>query len=256
MKAMIFAAGLGTRLGAITQCKPKALVEVGGEPMLKRVILKLKDAGIKEIVVNVHHHATDIIDYLSANSYFGIHIAVSDERDKLLDTGGGLLQARNLLEGEEPILVHNADILTDFDLNEMMCRHEASASQATLLVADRPTSRYLLFDDKMRMVGWKNITTDEVRSPWADDITVTATRLAFGGVHIISSDIFKNLAAYGLKHGEKFSMTPFYIEKCSELIICGFMPEKQYNWIDIGKPESLIAAENIASRLQPTIRRE
>ena len=256
MIAMIFAAGLGTRLGAITQNRPKARVEVGDIPMLKRVILKLRDAGIRKMVVNVHHHADDIIAYLDDNHRFGIDIEVSDERDRLLDTGGGLLKARKFLEETEPILLHNADILTDFDVAEMLRNHEMSGAKATLLVGERSTSRYFLFNDWMRMVGWKNIRTGEIRSPFHDDLYLTARPLAFGGVHIISPDIFGPLAEYARKYGEKFSITPFYIEVCETLNITGFTPGKSYNWIDIGKPDSLIAAENIVAKLQPIFRRE
>lgn len=256
MIAMIFAAGLGTRLGAITHNTPKALVEVGGIPMLKRVILKLKDAGIRRMVVNVHHYAEDIIAYLDANSRFGIEIDVSDERDRLLDTGGGLLKARKLLEGTEPILLHNADILTDFDIDEMHRCHERSDAEVTLLVGERSTSRYFLFNERMRMVGWKNMRTGEIRSPWHDDSLLTARPLAFGGIHIISPDIFDTLASYRQRHDEKFSITPFYVEECKKLNISGFIPEHNYSWIDIGKPDSLIAAESIVAKLQPTFRQE
>lgn len=255
MKAMIFAAGLGTRLGDITREKPKALVEVGGEPMLKRVILKLKSAGITDMVVNVHHHGEAIIDYLNANNNFGISIAISDERDQLLDTGGGLLKARGFLDGYEPILIHNADILTDFDIHEMERAHSLSKSEATLLVANRATSRYLLFDRNMRMVGWKNVKTGEVRSPFSNLLENPVCPeeeiqpLAFGGVHIVNPSIFPMLASY--TDEAKFSITPFYTDSCAALRIKGYLPSQEYNWIDIGKPDSLTAAENIVSRLRP-----
>ena len=249
MKAMIFAAGLGTRLGDITRRKPKALVEVGGEPMLKRVILKLKSAGIRDMVVNIHHHADAIRNYLAENSNFGVNIIISDESDCLLDTGGGLLKAREFLQGDEPILVHNADILTDFDISEMLHSHIESDAQITLLVGERPTSRYLLFDPDMRMVGWENIRTNEIRSPFTDINSMPVRRLAFGGVHIVNPEIFTVLAEY--TYEAKFSITPFYTDSCSTLYIKGFIPDTSYNWIDIGKPDSLIAAESIASKLQP-----
>ncbi|MDE6174694.1 MAG: NTP transferase domain-containing protein [Duncaniella sp.] len=159
MKALIFAAGLGTRLGSITQTCPKALVEVGGEPMLKRVILKLKRAGIDDMVVNIHHHADMIRDYLSSNNNFGVNILLSDESNELLDTGGGLLKAKDLLVTDSPVLLHNADILTDFNVSEMIESHRKSEADVTLLVAQRTTSRYLLFDDTLRMKGWTDIGT-------------------------------------------------------------------------------------------------
>lgn len=248
MKAMIFAAGLGTRLGDLTRVKPKALVEVGGEPMLKRVILKLKDAGIDYMVVNIHHHAAAIKQYLEANNNFGVTIRISDESDCLLDTGGGLLKARHLLDGNEPILLHNADILTDFDIRRMEEDHLASSATVTLLVADRSTSRYLLFDDDMRMRGWENLKTGEIRSPFENINGQNLRRLAFGGVHIVNPEIFSSLATY--TEEAKFSITPFYTDSCATLYVNGYMPKDAYSWVDIGKPDSLIAAENIVSRLQ------
>lgn len=249
MKALIFAAGLGTRLGAITRTMPKALVEVGGEPMLKRVIIKLKAAGISDMVVNVHHHAQMIRDYLAANHNFGANISISDESDCLLDTGGGLLKAKEFLGTDSPILLHNADILTDFDIREMIEAHSASRSDVTLLVAERQTSRYLLFDDSMRMKGWTDIRSGEIRSPWAPEETAASRKLAFGGVHIANPSVFGPLERYSRE--PKFSITPFYTASCRELRISGFTPHEDYNWIDIGKPESLMAAQNIASKLPP-----
>lgn len=254
MKAMIFAAGLGTRLGQITQSCPKALVEVGGEPMLKRVILKLKAAGVREMVVNVHHRADDIIEYLRANGNFGLDIRISDERSQLLDTGGGLLKARPMLDGAEPILLHNADILTDFDIAGMLSAHEDSGADATLLVADRKTSRYLLFDRDMKMTGWENVRTGEVRSPWPGFNRSDSGPLAFGGVHIVSPTVFPALENYSRE--PKFSITPFYTDLCSTLYIKGYTPGESFRWIDIGKPESLTEAENIVSALRPTLQQE
>lgn len=249
MKALIFAAGLGTRLGAITRTMPKALVEVGGEPMLKRVIIKLKDAGISEMVVNIHHHADTIRDYLAVNHNFGANISISDESESLLDTGGGLLKAKELLGTDSPILLHNSDILTDFDIREMIETHLGSESDVTLLVAERQTTRYLLFDESMRMRGWTDLRTGEIRSPWTADDIADCHKLAFGGVHIVNPAIFKPLESFSRE--PKFSITPFYTASCRDLRISGFKPERPYNWIDIGKPESLKAAQNIASKLPP-----
>lgn len=250
MKAMIFAAGLGTRLGTITQTMPKALVEVGGVPMLERVILRLKASGISDMTVNVHHHADDIIDFIRSNDFFGVNIHISDERDFLLDTGGGLLKARRFLDGNEPILLHNADILTDFSITDMKDAHEKSGVAVTLLVAERDTSRYLLFDNDNRMKGWLNKRTGEIRSPFKD-INLSGFRaLAFGGIHIVNPyEVFPQLESYAAD--PKFSITPFYVDMCRDLEIKGFMPPHSYKWIDIGKPESLTAAENIVSELRP-----
>ncbi len=254
MKAMIFAAGLGSRLGEITARIPKAMVEVGGEPMLKRVILKIKETGVSTIVINVHHFASQIEDYLKKNDNFGADIHISDERSLLLDTGGGLLKARHLLEGNEPILIHNVDILTDFDINRMLAVHESTKADATLLVDERKTSRYLLFNREMRMTGWKNIKDGEIKSPWDNSIIQTSHPLAFGGVHIVSPKLFLPLSSYSSNY--VFSITPFYTDMCASLNIMGYRPDETYEWHDIGKPESLSKAQNIVSKLRQKFREE
>lgn len=254
MKAMIFAAGLGTRLGEITHHKPKALIEVGGEAMLKRVILKLKSAGVDEFVVNVHHLAQQIEDYLKLNDNFGVRINISDERDVLLDTGGGLLKARKYFNDGEPFIVHNADILTDFDIINMLEEHKRIGADVSLLVADRPSSRHLLFNIDMFMTGWENTGNKEIRSPW-DEATVAASRpFAFGGVHILNPEVLDTLGTYG--GNEAFSITPFYTDMCATLKISGYIPRDEYQWIDIGKPESLMRAQSIVSKLRPMFQGE
>lgn len=149
---MIFAAGLGTRLRPLTDNMPKALVSVAGKTMLERVILKLKDAGFHDITINIHHFGSQIIDFLRANQNFGVDIHISDERGELLDTGGGIKKARPLLESNEPFLIHNADILTDLDLNAFYHHHLESDADATLLTNHRKTSRYLLMNQDNRLV--------------------------------------------------------------------------------------------------------
>ena len=161
---MIFAAGLGTRLRPLTDHTPKALVSVAGKPMLERVILRLKEAGFNDITVNIHHFGEQIIEFLRANNDFGITIHLSDERDMLLDTGGGIKKARPFLDGNEPFLVHNADILSDINLAELYRHHRESNAEATLLVSQRQTSRYLLLDDANRLHGWINKSTGETLS--------------------------------------------------------------------------------------------
>lgn len=249
MKAMIFAAGLGTRLKPFTDHHPKALAEVCGKAMLGLVIEKIKSYGISEFVVNVHHFSNQIIEYLKDNNNFGVTIHISDESRELLDTGGGILAARRWLDGDEDVLVHNADILTDFDISSMVTEHKHTDCMASLLVDKRQTKRYLLFDTKsMRMKGWTNIDTGAVRPDTLKDISVYS-RLAFGGVHIISPSIFPVLQSYADcltgKRGEvtKFSITDFYIALCSSENFHGYKPEVKYHWHDIGKPESLISAE-------------
>ena len=162
MQAMIFAAGLGTRLKPLTDSIPKALVEVGGETLLQRTIERLKACGVKSMVINVHHFAQAIVDYLQANNNFGVEIAVSDESQHLLDTGGGLKKAAQLFSTTANILIHNVDIISNVDLQAFYA-HQAQ-SDALLLVSQRETKRYLLFNDDMRLVGWTNIETGEVRS--------------------------------------------------------------------------------------------
>lgn len=249
---MIFAAGNGTRLRPLTDHMPKALVEVGGQPMLKRVIEKLKEAGVSEAVVNVHHFSDKIKDYLSANNQFGIKIHISDESDRLLDTGGGILKAAQWLEKrEEPFIVHNADILTDFDIAEMVSDHVSHHRDITLLCDKRITSRYLLFDKNMRMQGWTNESTGKVRPASVD--ASFYDKYAFGGVHIIEPPVIGYLRRYAseraaesvdAKDGEVFSIMDFFIEYCRVLDIGGFKPSTPYTWHDIGKPASLERANN------------
>ena len=241
MKAMIFAAGLGTRLKPFTDTMPKALVPVNGTPMLAHVITHLIKQGFYDIVVNVYHFGEKIIEFLETKNNFGINIHISNERDCLLDTGGGILKARQWLDGNEPILIHNADILTDLDLCEMRQQHIESGADATILVADRNTARYFLFDNDNNLKGWTNISTGEIKPKTLTEIS-QLTQLAFGGVHIISPSIFNTLEHYSSE--PKFSITPFYIDNCNSLKIKGYQPKESYQWFDIGKPETLTLAEN------------
>ena len=161
MQAMIFAAGLGTRLKPLTDSMPKALVRVGGKPLIEHVIMKLKDAGVGRIVVNVHHFAGQIKSFLAANDNFGVDIRVSDESEMLLETGGGIKKAAPLFSPDEPVLIHNVDILSNVDLRKFY--DSSTGNDATLLVSDRKTRRYLLFDDGMTLRGWTNVETGEVK---------------------------------------------------------------------------------------------
>lgn len=247
MKAMIFAAGLGTRLRPLTDSKPKALVELGGVAMLERVIIKLKNAGITEFVINVHHFSWQIMDFLKTNNNFGVTIHISDESGQLLDTGGGILKAREWLDDNSPFIVHNADIYTDFPINEMMKAHIDRNADVTLLVSERVTSRYLLFDKNGRMTGWKNMTTGEIRSPHDLSEESDWHQLAFGGVHILNPSVFPLLKMYAVD-SDKFSITPFYVDYCEKLDIRGFQPSNEYNWVDIGRIESLRIAESIVAK--------
>lgn len=239
MKAMIFAAGLGTRLRPLTDNRPKALVEVGGVPMLERIILNLRAAGFDRIVVNVHHFASMIEVFLEEHDNFGVDIAVSDERSELLDTGGALVKARGMLGGDGPVLVHNADILTDLDYRGMMSAHAASGADATLLVAPRVSSRYLLFDGNMRLCGWTNMNTGETLPPGLD--VVELQPMAFGGIHVISPGLLDSMARYC--PAGAFPIVPFYVKECQKSVIRGYRPDSRYMWFDIGKPATLSEAE-------------
>ena len=242
MKAMIFAAGLGTRLKPFTTEHPKALVPVGGVPMLQRVILKLRDEGFESIIINVHHFAEQIKAFLKQNNNFGVDIEISDETDLLLDTGGGILKARPFLDCGEPVLLCNADILTDVSFSEIYDAHVHSGADATLLASERQTSRYLCFDrQNYRLEGWVNISTGETR-PDSFMLNEESIKLAFGGVHVISSAVFPLLAAYS--DNPKFSITSFYVDNCSELVIKPYTPANKFHWFDVGKPETLDLADN------------
>ncbi|MEE0979211.1 MAG: sugar phosphate nucleotidyltransferase [Muribaculaceae bacterium] len=243
MKGMIFAAGLGTRLKPFTLSHPKALVPLCGTPMLERVILKMKESGINDITVNVHHFSGQITEFLKSHDNFGVEIHISDESGQLLDTGGGVLYASRFLAGSEPVLVHNADIFTDFDLGEMSRQHAATGSDATLLAEFRETSRYLFFNDERRLEGWGNICSGETRPEGFDMHAAGLHPLAFGGVHIINpSSILKALEEYG-SAGEVFGIIPFYVSNCHRLNIQSFSPAGEHRWFDIGKPENITRAE-------------
>lgn len=249
MKALIFAAGLGTRLKPFTLQHPKALVPVGGIPMLQHVILRLKTAGVTEIVVNVHHFAEQIVNFINGHN-FGLKITVSDESDRLLDTGGGLLHARRLLDDGSgaPIIIHNSDILTDSDLADMLQQHINTSAVATLLVRRRPSSRHLYFNAERQLLGWSDDRNSSVRPEGfiPDD---TMEKCSFGGVHIVSPQIFDSLQKYADKNGPVFSITPFYTDCCTQLPIYGFEQQTGYIWADIGDAEKLARANILINNL-------
>ena len=330
MKAMIFAAGLGTRLKPLTDTMPKALVPVCGQPLLYHVITKLVKAGYDHIVVNVHHFPDQIIDYLKAHD-FGVRIDVSDERDFLRETGGGIRYAHPLLtdfstppsvplemteadsfaplgmtkecpsvplgrtetdsfaplgmtegpacrpdggpllfrpDGEplssrpsgtplsfrpsgasgeifrkEPFLVHNVDIVSNLDLRWFREQHR-SGSLATLVVSERKTQRYFLFDGDNRLRGWTNIATGEVRSPYPDIDPEKCRKLAFSGIHLISPAIFDAFERLGM--GDRFSIVDFYLKACAEYPIYGVVPP-DFTMVDVGKFATLPEAESICA---------
>ena len=243
MQAMIFAAGLGTRLKPLTDTRPKALVELNGQTLLQQLMLKLKNSGITKVVVNVHHFPDMIIDYLKTNQGFGMQWAVSDERDQLLETGGGLRKAGPLFESYEPILVHNVDILSNLDFNQLISAHDESCL-ATLAVSQRDTQRYFLFNNDQRLCGWTNIATGEIRP---DNINIDQCKLhklAFSGIQIVNPDIFKEMDGFG----DKFSITDLYIKKCSTHLIKGYVPQN-YQMMDVGKINQIQEAQSFAAHL-------
>ncbi len=244
MKAMIFAAGLGTRLKPLTDSMPKALVPVDGHPLLYHIMEKLKAAGVDEAVVNVHHFAPMICRWLENNDIW-MKVKISDESACLLDTGGGILKAEPLLRGRGGFLVHNVDILSNLDIRTFGAAARPG-DLATLVVSDRPTSRYLLFDDDMRMVGWTNVTTGEVRSPFGDIDPSRCRKMAFAGIHRISDGIFDAFRRYGLEG--KFSITDFYVRACADYPVRGYV-QPGFRMLDVGKSDTLAAAEDFLKSL-------
>lgn len=274
MQAMIFAAGMGTRLKPLTDTMPKALVSVGGKPLIRRVIENLAEAGVERIVVNVHHFAGQIIDYLKANDNFHIDIRISDETDALLETGGGIRKAAPLFSPSAPILIHNVDILSNVDLHgfydmarareERRAKDEESYSKsyskagnaaekeenngqavdALLLVSWRKTKRYLLFDDTMRLVGWTNIETGEVRSPYSDLDPKKCRMYAFAGIHAIAPRLVKAMDSWP----DRFGIIDFYLKACATHNIRGYAKD-DLQLMDIGKLDTLAQAEEFLLKI-------
>ena len=242
-QAMIFAAGLGTRLKPLTDTMPKALVRVGGQPLIWHVIQKLKAAGYERIVVNVHHFAQQIIDYLKENDNFGLDIRISDETSGLLETGGGIKKALPLFDQNSPVLIHNVDILSNvnlrriFDFTASAAATDASVD-ALLLVSDRKTKRYLLFDDELILDGWTNIETREVRSPYKGLDPLNCKRLAFSGIHMISPRVYPLFD----EMPDRFGIIDFYLKFCHQCAFLGY--EQKGLWLlDVGKLDTLEQAE-------------
>lgn len=247
MKAMIFAAGLGSRLKPLTDTMPKALVPVAGCPMLEHVILKLKASGFTEIVINIHHFGEQIIDFLKTNNDFGLTIHISDERDRLLDTGEESEKPVFFFENSgEPFLVHNVDILSDMNLKELYDFHMQSGSVATLLASRRTTSRYLLFDTERKLRGWINKDTGQVKPEGFHYDESLYREYAFSGIHVFSPAVFRLMEAP--RWEGKFSIMDFYLATCGQTDYSGYLAEK-LELIDIGKPETLARAEEFVKKL-------
>jgi len=239
MKAMILAAGLGTRLGPLTSDQPKALVKVAGKPMLQWVIEKLKQCGVDEIIINVHHFADQVQDFLRKND-FGPAITISDESPLLLDTGGGLKKASWFFSGSDPFILHNVDVLSTIDLHKMAEIHKKSGALATLAVSVRTSSRYFLFDEGMNLSGWENTTSQEVilsKTPVHPPV-----RYAFSGIHVINPEIFKFI-----EEEERFSMVDVYVRLANNHIIKGYCHSPDH-WIDMGRMKDIEKAEEMIRR--------
>lgn len=233
---MIFAAGLGTRLKPLTDKMPKALVSVGGVTLLQLTIERLICSGATEIVVNVHHFGEQIISFV-ANHNWPVPVRISDEREALLDTGGGLRKAEHLFRDDgQPILIHNVDILSNANLQSLY--EEGRACDCALLVSERQTQRYLLFDDDLRLCGWTNIATGEVRTPYPNLDMDRMHRFAFSGIHTFSPRMFRMMDG----RPQKFGITDFYLSTCEKTNIRAVVQDG-LRLLDVGKQDTIKAAE-------------
>lgn len=231
-KALLFAAGLGTRLKPFTDNHPKALAVVNGKTLLERNIQYLKGFGIEEFVINVHHFSDQILDFLDKNENFGLNIQISDESDEVLETGGGLVKAKELL-GDQPFLVMNVDILTDLNISELIKFHRDNQPLVSLAVSDRESSRKLLFEQNNQLKGWKNLNSGEEIIASEKPLT----EKAFSGIHIIDPAIFDKMPTTG-----KFSIMTTYMELMKTEKIMGF-DHSGGILVDVGRPESVLEAE-------------
>lgn len=239
MKAMILAAGLGTRLRPLTNDRPKALVEVGGRTLLEITLSRLREFGIEEVIINVHHFSDMVIDYLKAHSSFGMRVELSRE-ETLLETGGGLKKAawffrEKSTENDDPFVLHNVDVISTIDLRRMVQFHREHNVLATLAVQQRETSRYLLFDEKGQLCGRRagRHGESELVRPCAQ-----THALAFSGIHVISPRIFEKMTEDG-----GFSIVSTYLRLCSQGENILAFPADEYYWRDLGRPENIAQAQ-------------
>lgn len=226
MKAMILAAGYGTRLKPLTNNKPKALVEVQGAPLLQHAINNLKKFGFNDIIINIHHFADQIIEFLKINNNFGLNIQISDESEQLLDTGGGIKRAKEYL-GNETFLVYNVDILTNIDIRKLIDQHKRSDALATLAVKERETTRQILFDEENNLCEWRNVVTNEVKS--CRKPSGNLKPLGFNCIHVINPEIFDLFIEEGA-----FSIMDFYLRIAKTHNIKAFITNDA-EWYDIGR---------------------
>ena len=255
---MIFAAGLGTRLKPLTDTLPKALVPLAGKTLLQWQIEKLKAAGITDIVINIHHFPDMIINYLKDNDNFGCNIQISDERDALLETGGGLRKAeekfrslgvQEFRSSNEGILICNVDILSNIDIPTLLQAYNPN-EMGVVVVSQRDTQRYLLFNDENRLCGWTNIATGEFRGPIAKSQEPIAHRqLAFSGMQVLNPRIFECMDNIVKLKGEKFSLIDLYLNICEQETLKAYIPN-DYRMMDVGKISQLSEAEEFANSLK------
>lgn len=232
---MIFCAGLGTRLKPFTDLMPKALVPLAGKPLLEHVVERLKSFGFDEIIVNVHHYADMVEEFIAGKNQFGISITISDERELLLDTGGGLKKAAPFFDDGKPFLIHNVDIISDIDLLKFYNENLSTGALATLAVSNRLSSRYFMFDDKMVLTGWKNIKSNEQKIA---RITDSYHPFAFNGIHVVNPAIFDMMDGFD----GKFSIIDLYLKLAKRYDIKGY-DVTQCKIVDVGKPAALNEAE-------------
>ena len=235
MKAFILAAGLGTRLGELTKDRPKALVEINGEELLALTIRRLKDQGFTEFVVNIHHHGEMVMDFLKKHDNFGVSIQISDECDRLLDTGGALVKAAQYLSGDEPVLVHNVDIISEVNFRELLAFHAKQQALATLCVRERTSERALLFDYQRQLIGWTNKKTGEFK--WSISPVTDYLSYAFSGIYVISPGFIREIRQKG-----KFSIVDTWLKLAGKHKISGYL-DKSEHWFDLGTPEKIKMAE-------------
>jgi NDP-sugar pyrophosphorylase family protein len=243
MKAMIYAAGLGTRLYPLTQSKPKALIKINNIPLIEILIKRLISLGFHDIIINLHHQADQIEEFIFKNSSFGITIKFSDERDQLLDTGGGLKKASWFFDDSKPFLVHNVDVITNLDIIRMMNWHVMSGALATLAVRLRTSSRYLYFDHENYLCGWENTKKGEklIVRPSKD-----IRAFAFSGIQILDPNIFDVMDQEG-----KFSIIDVYLKLASVYNIKSF-DHTDSIWMDVGKQDSLSQADSLLDLINKT----
>ncbi len=239
LNAMIFAAGIGSRLKPYTDKTPKALIKIGDHPMLEVALRKLERLQVRRVIVNVHHHAQQVIEFLSGYKSDHMEICISDESAQLLDTGGGLVQAAPLFEKGSDILIYNVDVLTNAPLEELIEYHRQGDQLATLMIQDRTASRYLLFDQHLKLCGWRNPKTKE--EIWVNTPDSTALQVGFNGIQIIRHELLTLIKS----KKSVFPIIPEYLQLAQSQSIKGWIQSTGSDWFDIGTPDKL----NNASKL-------